>query len=136
MSGDLPRALADRVRGAAGRPGREPTAGLLGARSARVWQPRVAARAASPVLLAAVVVVLLVLPGLGLPRLTLNLGASIVLFGLAATGLNLMLGYAGMLSLGGALLPRRQRLHRRADRPSSGAGRCPARCSPPSRAAC
>jgi ABC-type branched-subunit amino acid transport system ATPase component/ABC-type branched-subunit amino acid transport system permease subunit len=55
------------------------------------------------VLLAAVVIVLLVLPGLGLPRLTLNLGASIVLFGLAATGLNLMLGYAGMLSLGGAL---------------------------------
>ena len=49
------------------------------------------------------VVVLLVLPALGLPRLTLNLGASIVLFGLAATGLNLMLGYAGMLSLGGAL---------------------------------
>ena len=46
---------------------------------------------------------LLVLPGLGLPRLTLNLGASIVLFGLAATGLNLMLGYVGMLSLGGAL---------------------------------
>jgi ABC-type branched-subunit amino acid transport system ATPase component/ABC-type branched-subunit amino acid transport system permease subunit len=55
------------------------------------------------VLLATVVTVLLVLPGLGLPRLTLNLGASIVLFGLAATGLNLMLGYAGMLSLGGAL---------------------------------
>ncbi|MGH3212155.1 MAG: ATP-binding cassette domain-containing protein [Trebonia sp.] len=57
----------------------------------------------SPALLAVVVVVLLVLPGLGLPRLTLNLGATIVLFGLAATGLNLMLGYAGMLSLGGAL---------------------------------
>jgi ABC-type branched-subunit amino acid transport system ATPase component/ABC-type branched-subunit amino acid transport system permease subunit len=54
-------------------------------------------------LLAALVAVLLVLPVLGLPRLSLNLGATIVLFGLAATGLNLMLGYAGMLSLGGAL---------------------------------
>ena len=54
-------------------------------------------------LLTALVVVLLVLPVLGLPRLSLNLGATIVLFGLAATGLNLMLGYAGMLSLGGAL---------------------------------
>jgi ABC-type branched-subunit amino acid transport system ATPase component/ABC-type branched-subunit amino acid transport system permease subunit len=59
--------------------------------------------AATPALLAALVVVLLVLPGLGLPRLSLNLGATIVLFGLAATGLNLMLGYVGMLSLGGAL---------------------------------
>jgi len=57
----------------------------------------------SQALLAALVVVLLVLPAFGLPRLSLNLGATIVLFGLAATGLNLMLGYAGMLSLGGAL---------------------------------
>jgi ABC-type branched-subunit amino acid transport system ATPase component/ABC-type branched-subunit amino acid transport system permease subunit len=57
----------------------------------------------SRALLAALVVVLLVLPVLGLPRLSLNLGATVVLFGLAATGLNLMLGYAGMLSLGGAL---------------------------------
>ena len=64
---------------------------------------RASSVSASSGLLAAVVVVLLVLPALGLPRLTLNLGASIVLFGLAATGLNLMLGYAGMLSLGGAL---------------------------------
>ena len=83
MSGDSPRALARLVRGAR--------------------QASPAAPAASPALLAAAVVVLLVLPGLGLPRLTLNLGASIVLFGLAATGLNLMLGYVGMLSLGGAL---------------------------------
>ena len=83
MSGDSPRALARLVRGAR--------------------QAGPAAPAASPALLAAAVVVLLVLPGLGLPRLTLNLGASIVLFGLAATGLNLMLGYVGMLSLGGAL---------------------------------
>ena len=83
MSGDSPRALARLIRGAP--------------------QASPAAPAASPVLLAAAVVVLLVLPGLGLPRLTLNLGASIVLFGLAATGLNLMLGYVGMLSLGGAL---------------------------------
>jgi branched-chain amino acid transport system permease protein len=65
--------------------------------------PRVAVAARGPVLFAAVVVVLLVLPVLGLPRLSLNLGATIVLLGLAATGLNLMLGYAGMLSLGGAL---------------------------------
>jgi len=83
MSGDSPRALARLVRGAR--------------------QAGPAAPAASPALLGAAVVVLLVLPGLGLPRLTLNLGASIVLFGLAATGLNLMLGYVGMLSLGGAL---------------------------------
>ena len=83
MSGDSPRAIARLVRGAR--------------------QASPAAPAASPALLAAAVVVLLVLPGLGLPRLTLNLGASIVLFGLAATGLNLMLGYVGMLSLGGAL---------------------------------
>ncbi len=92
MSGEPPRAMAALVRGAAGRHrgGARPEGPALPA-------------AATPVLLAAVVIVLLVLPGLGLPRLTLNLGASIVLFGLAATGLNLMLGYAGMLSLGGAL---------------------------------
>ncbi len=84
MNGDSPRGIAAVLRGA--RPaGQAP------------------ATAAGPALLAVAVVVLLVLPGLGLPRLTLNLGASIVLFGLAATGLNLMLGYVGMLSLGGAL---------------------------------
>jgi ABC-type branched-subunit amino acid transport system ATPase component/ABC-type branched-subunit amino acid transport system permease subunit len=65
--------------------------------------PRPSGLGGAPALLAVIVVVLLVLPGLGLPRLTLNLGATIVLFGLAATGLNLMLGYVGMLSLGGAL---------------------------------
>jgi ABC-type branched-subunit amino acid transport system ATPase component/ABC-type branched-subunit amino acid transport system permease subunit len=92
MSGNIPRGVADLVRGAAA------------ARSRGGAPPgRVASLAASPALPAALVVVLLVLPGLGLPRLTLNLGATIVLFGLAATGLNLMLGYAGMLSLGGAL---------------------------------
>jgi ABC-type branched-subunit amino acid transport system ATPase component/ABC-type branched-subunit amino acid transport system permease subunit len=118
--------LAGRVRGAAGRhrgaprPGRPapPAAGPVFASTvfarpvfaspvfARpVFARTVLAgtRAASPGLLAAAVVLLLVLPGLGLPRLTLNLGTEIVLFGLAATGLNLMLGYAGMLSLGGAL---------------------------------
>lgn len=84
MSGDRPRGIAALLRGA--RPAGQATAA-----------------AAGPALLAAAVVVLLVLPGLGLPRLTLNLGASIVFFGLAATGLNLMLGYVGMLSLGGAL---------------------------------
>jgi ABC-type branched-subunit amino acid transport system ATPase component/ABC-type branched-subunit amino acid transport system permease subunit len=84
MSGDSSRGIAALLRGA--RPA-----------------DRAPATAAGPALLAVAVVVLLVLPGLGLPRLTLNLGASIVLFGLAATGLNLMLGYVGMLSLGGAL---------------------------------
>jgi ABC-type branched-subunit amino acid transport system ATPase component/ABC-type branched-subunit amino acid transport system permease subunit len=84
MSGDSSRGVAALIRGA--RPA-----------------DQAPAAAAGPALLAAAVVVLLVLPGLGLPRLTLNLGASIVLFGLAATGLNLMLGYVGMLSLGGAL---------------------------------
>jgi ABC-type branched-subunit amino acid transport system ATPase component/ABC-type branched-subunit amino acid transport system permease subunit len=84
MSGDRSRGIAALLRGA--RPAGQATG-----------------TAAGPALLAAAVVVLLVLPGLGLPRLTLNLGASIVLFGLAATGLNLMLGYVGMLSLGGAL---------------------------------
>jgi ABC-type branched-subunit amino acid transport system ATPase component/ABC-type branched-subunit amino acid transport system permease subunit len=88
MSVDLPRGVSGLARGAAGRH-----------RGERPGGPA----AAGPALLAAVVIVLLVLPGLGLPRLTLNLGASIVLFGLAAAGLNLMLGYAGMLSLGGAL---------------------------------
>jgi ABC-type branched-subunit amino acid transport system ATPase component/ABC-type branched-subunit amino acid transport system permease subunit len=84
MSGDSSRGIAAILRGA--RPAGQATG-----------------TAAGPALLAVAVVVLLVLPGLGLPRLTLNLGASIVLFGLAATGLNLMLGYVGMLSLGGAL---------------------------------
>ncbi|HEY7279268.1 MAG TPA: branched-chain amino acid ABC transporter ATP-binding protein/permease [Trebonia sp.] len=84
MSGDSSRGIAALLRGA--RPA-----------------DQAPAPAAGPALLAVAVVVLLVLPGLGLPRLTLNLGASIVLFGLAATGLNLMLGYVGMLSLGGAL---------------------------------
>lgn len=84
MSGNRPRAIAAVLRGA------HPVG-------------QAPATAAGPALLAAAVIVLLVLPGLGLPRLTLNLGASIVLFGLAATGLNLMLGYVGMLSLGGAL---------------------------------
>jgi len=84
MSGDSSRGIAALLRGA--RPAGQATG-----------------TAAGPALLAVAVVVLLVLPGLGLPRLTLNLGASIVLFGLAATGLNLMLGYVGMLSLGGAL---------------------------------
>ena len=84
MSGDSSRGIAALLRGA--RPAGQATG-----------------TAAGPALLAVAVVVLLVLPGLGLPRLTLNLGASIVPFGLAATGLNLMLGYVGMLSLGGAL---------------------------------
>ena len=84
MSGDSSRGIAALLRGA--RPADQAPAPATG-----------------PALLAVAVVVLLVLPGLGLPRLTLNLGASIVLFGLAATGLNLMLGYVGMLSLGGAL---------------------------------
>jgi ABC-type branched-subunit amino acid transport system ATPase component/ABC-type branched-subunit amino acid transport system permease subunit len=84
MSGDSSRGIAAIFRGA--RPAGQATG-----------------TAAGPALLTVAVVVLLVLPGLGLPRLTLNLGASIVLFGLAATGLNLMLGYVGMLSLGGAL---------------------------------
>jgi ABC-type branched-subunit amino acid transport system ATPase component/ABC-type branched-subunit amino acid transport system permease subunit len=91
VTGNPRRGLADLIPGPgrnAGPDGRPRSSGLAGG---------------APVLLTVTVVVLLVLPGLGLPRLTLNLGASIVLFGLAATGLNLMLGYVGMLSLGGAL---------------------------------
>jgi branched-chain amino acid transport system permease protein len=91
VTGNPRRGLAGLIPGPArdaGPDGRPRSSGLAGG---------------APVLLTVTVVVLLVLPGLGLPRLTLNLGASILLFGLAATGLNLMLGYVGMLSLGGAL---------------------------------
>jgi branched-chain amino acid transport system permease protein len=41
-------------------------------------------------------------PGYGLPRLTLNLAAEVCFFGIASAGINLLLGYGGMLSLGSA----------------------------------
>ena len=53
--------------------------------------------------LAAAVVVALASPFFGLPQLTAGLAATVCLFGIVASGLNLMFGYAGMLSLGGAL---------------------------------
>jgi branched-chain amino acid transport system permease protein len=55
------------------------------------------------VVLAAAVVLALASPFFGLPQLTPSLAATICLFGIVASGLNLMFGYAGMLSLGGAL---------------------------------
>jgi len=42
------------------------------------------------------------LPAYGIPRLTLNLAADVCFFGIACTGINLLLGYGGMLSLGSA----------------------------------
>lgn len=71
------------------------TAGLAGKRL----------RDRGPVVVAAALVVLAVavaLPGYGIPRLTLNLGAEVCFFGIACTGINLLLGYGGMLSLGSA----------------------------------
>lgn len=60
---------------------------------------RVAATVAAGVLVLAVVVAL---PAYGIPRLTLNLATEICFFGIACTGINLLLGYGGMLSLGSA----------------------------------
>jgi branched-chain amino acid transport system permease protein len=51
----------------------------------------------------AVLVVAVLAPGLGLPRLTFNLATQICLLGIASTGINLLLGYGGMLSLGSGL---------------------------------
>lgn len=42
------------------------------------------------------------LPAYGIPRLTLNLAAEVCFLGIACTGINLLLGYGGMLSLGSA----------------------------------
>ena len=41
-------------------------------------------------------------PAYGIPRLTLNLAADVCFIGIACTGINLLLGYGGMLSLGSA----------------------------------
>jgi len=51
----------------------------------------------------ALVVVAVMSPAFGLPRLTLNLATTICLFGIACAGVNLLLGFGGMLSLGSAL---------------------------------
>lgn len=42
-------------------------------------------------------------PWLGLPRISANLMTTVAIYGIAASGLNLMFGYAGMLSLGNAV---------------------------------
>lgn len=42
-------------------------------------------------------------PFLGIPRLTTDLMTTVCIFGIAASGLNLMFGYAGMFSLGNAV---------------------------------
>jgi ABC-type branched-subunit amino acid transport system ATPase component/ABC-type branched-subunit amino acid transport system permease subunit len=42
-------------------------------------------------------------PWLGLPRISTNLMTTVAIYGIAASGLNLMFGYAGMLSLGNAI---------------------------------
>lgn len=60
---------------------------------------RVGATIAVGILVLAIVVAL---PGYGVPRLTLNLATEICFFGIACTGVNLLLGYGGMLSLGSA----------------------------------
>jgi branched-chain amino acid transport system permease protein len=59
--------------------------------------------AAAALVAVAVLVIVIVSPEFGLPRLTLNLAAEICLFGVACSGINLLLGYGGMLSLGSAL---------------------------------
>lgn len=57
----------------------------------------------APLGLAAVaIVVFAALPVYGIPRLTLNLAAEACLLGIACTGINLLLAYGGMLSLGSA----------------------------------
>jgi branched-chain amino acid transport system permease protein len=50
-----------------------------------------------------ILVIVIISPAFGLPRLTLNLATNICLFGIACAGVNLLLGFGGMLSLGSAL---------------------------------
>lgn len=49
-----------------------------------------------------VLAIAVALPAYGIPRLTLNLAAEVCFFGIACTGINLLLGFGGMLSLGSA----------------------------------
>ena len=51
----------------------------------------------------AVLVLAVFSPWFGIPRLTTALLTTVCLFGIAASGLNLMFGYAGMLSLGNGI---------------------------------
>jgi ABC-type branched-subunit amino acid transport system ATPase component/ABC-type branched-subunit amino acid transport system permease subunit len=57
-------------------------------------------RVGIPILVAVLVVAS---PWYGIPRLTTSLLVTILLYGIAASGLNLMFGYAGMLSLGSGI---------------------------------
>lgn len=64
--------------------------------------PRAPRAALTGTLVVVALAVAVALPAYGIPRLTLNLAAEVCFLGIACTGINLLLGYGGMLSLGSA----------------------------------
>lgn len=67
------------------------------------WARRARQLASRPGAALALAVLVFFSPWFGLTGLNLTLMTQVCIFGIAATGLNLMLGYGGMLSLGGTI---------------------------------